>query len=109
MNWQIAPHKLQWNPKKLNQSNRFFERLFKNDRGNDLTHTMKIIRKGMVGWQSRQGKWWHTRTMGAIGNIHWKMKGWLGKQHGQIVTWMGEMDKFELVLWMYIVLDIPIM
>jgi hypothetical protein len=37
------------------------------------------------------------------------MKGWLGKQHGQIVTWMGEMDKFELVLWMYIVLDIPIM
>lgn len=58
MNWQIAPQKLQWNPKKLNQSNRFFERLSKNDRGNDLTHTMKGIRKGMVGWQSRQGKWW---------------------------------------------------
>ncbi len=58
MNWQIAPWKLQWNTKKINQSNRSFERLSKNDRGNDLRHTMRGIRKGMVGWQSGQGKWW---------------------------------------------------
>lgn len=47
--------KIVFKPQKKIQSNKSFERLCENNRGNDLTHR---IRKGMVRWQSEQGKWW---------------------------------------------------